>query len=235
MSLTSFEVSKYLSCLQPAESQSTLVTPMRVCFAPKRLIDIECCLICRWIWLSLAMSMVKPPSAGTMVSTVPTCYASVVMFLVKSQSGCNDDGVVPLVRERLFVVQTMVTPCSHFFLWWSTWNADMEEFSQALHLLLQLVKLSLGSGHPIRVVVVILPPPSWPHVAIGKCFISELTNTSGSWWCVIFCVLVSRSADSRDSFSIAKLCTMFASGGECRQARSRQHMSLKLGEVLRHG
>ena len=26
--------------------------------------------------------------------------------------GCNDDGVVTLVRERLFVVQTMVTPYS---------------------------------------------------------------------------------------------------------------------------
>ena len=34
--------------------------------------------------------------------------------------GCNDDGVVKLVRERLFVVQTMVTPYAHFFLWRST-------------------------------------------------------------------------------------------------------------------
>ena len=29
---------------------------------------------------------------------------------------CKDDGAVTLVRERLFAVQTIVTPYSHFFL-----------------------------------------------------------------------------------------------------------------------
>ena len=47
--LISFEVSKYLSCLQPAASHSILFTPMRVCLTPKVLINLERCLICPWI------------------------------------------------------------------------------------------------------------------------------------------------------------------------------------------
>ena len=57
MLLISFEVSKYLSYLQLAASQSILFTLMRACLTPKGLINLECCLICPWIspalWLSL--------------------------------------------------------------------------------------------------------------------------------------------------------------------------------------
>ena len=87
--LISFEVSKYLSCLQPAASQSTLFTPMRVCLIPKVLINLECCLICCWIsaalWLFFAMAVAKLPSAGAMMSAVPICNGSVITFLMKSR------------------------------------------------------------------------------------------------------------------------------------------------------
>ena len=39
----SFEISSHFSCLLPAVSLSILCTPMLICFTPKRLLIIECC------------------------------------------------------------------------------------------------------------------------------------------------------------------------------------------------
>ena len=65
--------------------------------------------------------MAKLPSARTMMSAVPICNASSDHVLDEILvPGCNDDdddGLVLLVRERLFVVRVMVAPCFNFFLW----------------------------------------------------------------------------------------------------------------------
>ena len=166
-----------------------LFTPMRVCLTPKVLINLQCCLICPWIspdlWLSLAMAVAKLPSAGTMISAVPICNVPVVMLLMKIPvPGCNDDGVVTLVRERLF------------------------RCANDSHTILPLLPLAIhqecGCGricpsappsasscqalarkwHPSRVVVVILPPSSCPRMAIGTVFLlqSSLTRLVLMWF-----------------------------------------------------
>ena len=83
--------------------------------------------------------------------------------------------------------------------------------------------------HPIRVVVVvvvvILPPSSCPRVALGKCFISMLTTTSGAN------VVYAATLDGKDH-----LCRAEWMSGLRRQRQHREHhVSLDLSFPLMKG